>query len=66
MSVSLVVIRLELADQSDSPQGFQYCAGEFHSFTVNLHNGHLLCFTVALNDGYIHISSIMVGCIQKY
>ncbi|KAK9968786.1 hypothetical protein ABG768_003094 [Culter alburnus] len=26
MSVSLVVIRLELADQSDSPQGFQYCA----------------------------------------
>uniref|UniRef100_A0A673JW45 BRCA1-associated protein n=1 Tax=Sinocyclocheilus rhinocerous TaxID=307959 RepID=A0A673JW45_9TELE len=26
MSVSLVVIRLELADQSDSPHGFQYCA----------------------------------------
>lgn len=26
MSVSLVVIRLELADQSDFPQGFQYCA----------------------------------------
>lgn len=28
MSVSLVVIRLELADQSPSPQGFQYSAGE--------------------------------------
>uniref|UniRef100_A0A671TZF1 BRCA1-associated protein n=1 Tax=Sparus aurata TaxID=8175 RepID=A0A671TZF1_SPAAU len=28
MSVSLVVIRLELADQSPSPQGFQYCAVE--------------------------------------
>uniref|UniRef100_A0A3Q4HKV4 Uncharacterized protein n=1 Tax=Neolamprologus brichardi TaxID=32507 RepID=A0A3Q4HKV4_NEOBR len=27
MSVSLVVIRLELADQSPFPQGFQYCAG---------------------------------------
>ncbi|XP_063067693.1 BRCA1-associated protein [Engraulis encrasicolus] len=26
MSVSLVVIRLELADQSPLPQGFQYCA----------------------------------------
>ncbi|XP_026120606.1 BRCA1-associated protein-like [Carassius auratus] len=26
MSVSLVVIRLELADQSDSPRGFHYCA----------------------------------------
>uniref|UniRef100_A0A9J8BWZ3 BRCA1-associated protein n=1 Tax=Cyprinus carpio carpio TaxID=630221 RepID=A0A9J8BWZ3_CYPCA len=26
MSVSLVVIRLELADQSESPRGFQYCA----------------------------------------
>ncbi|KAF5906861.1 BRCA1-associated protein, partial [Clarias magur] len=26
MSVSLVVIRLELADQSLAPQGFQYCA----------------------------------------
>ncbi|CAI5667630.1 unnamed protein product [Oreochromis niloticus] len=28
MSVSLVVIRLELADQSPFPQGFQYCAVE--------------------------------------
>ncbi|XP_028274415.1 BRCA1-associated protein [Parambassis ranga] len=28
MSVSLVVIRLELADQSPCPQGFQYCAVE--------------------------------------
>ncbi|XP_053500869.1 BRCA1-associated protein [Ictalurus furcatus] len=28
MSVSLVVIRLELADQSLMPQGFQYCADE--------------------------------------
>lgn len=28
MSVSLVVIRLELADQSPSPRGFQYCAAE--------------------------------------
>uniref|UniRef100_A0A8C2FZS5 BRCA1 associated protein n=1 Tax=Cyprinus carpio TaxID=7962 RepID=A0A8C2FZS5_CYPCA len=27
MSVSLVVIRLELADQSESPRAFQYCAG---------------------------------------
>ncbi|XP_016150153.1 BRCA1-associated protein-like [Sinocyclocheilus grahami] len=26
MSVSLVVIRLELADRSESPHGFQYCA----------------------------------------
>lgn len=31
MSVSLVVIRLELADQSPLPQGFQYCAGEYIS-----------------------------------
>ncbi|XP_068609252.1 BRCA1-associated protein [Brachionichthys hirsutus] len=29
MSVSLVVVRLELANQSPSPQGFQYSAGEF-------------------------------------
>ncbi|TSM28100.1 BRCA1-associated protein [Bagarius yarrelli] len=28
MSISLVVIRLELADQSLMPQGFQYCADE--------------------------------------
>lgn len=28
MSVSLVVIRLELADESPSPQGFQYSAVE--------------------------------------
>jgi len=31
------------------------------SFTrLLLHNGHLLCFTVALNDGYIHISIMVV------
>uniref|UniRef100_A0A8C7Y1D8 Uncharacterized protein n=1 Tax=Oryzias sinensis TaxID=183150 RepID=A0A8C7Y1D8_9TELE len=28
MSVSLVVVRLEIADQSPPPRGFQYCAVE--------------------------------------
>lgn len=30
MSISLVVIRLELADQSLMPQDFQYCAGKIN------------------------------------
>lgn len=48
MSVSLVVIRLELSDQSDFPHGFQYCAGELqHTLGLRLITIFIYHYTVS-------------------